>query len=60
MSKVSDIEIATFRTILIIICLIIGTILMIMSAFLSFIPLFFGAIIALAGLILFLMDIFFP
>ena len=60
MSKVSDNEIATFRTLLIIFCLLIGTILMIISAFLSFVPLLLGAIIALGGLFLFLMDLFFP
>ena len=49
-------EEASFRTFLAILCLIIGTLLSVASAFFSSIPLVLGVLIALTGLILFLID----
>jgi len=48
-----------FRTVLAILCLIIGTLLSITSAIISIIPLILGILIALTGLILFIVDVLF-
>lgn len=59
MNKKLDDEEAKFRTVLALLCLIIGTILAITSVFLPFIPLLLGIFIAVTGLTLFIMDTIF-
>ena len=57
-SKINNAE-KMFRTVLAIVCLIIGTLLSITSVIIPFIPLILGLLIALTGLILVLVDVLF-
>jgi hypothetical protein len=57
-SKIDNSE-KIFRTVLAIVCLVIGTLLSITSIIISFVPLVLGLLIALTGLILFLVDALF-